>query len=118
MVTLIASTNGNENCGKEISRKSKLKYPVLSVIKAIWSPALHSGTNGLVFKIHIIFVTSLSIFNTHSIAQNNFGNFGGGGKFGNSIFGNDGRSGKSANSILGNNGRVGRFILIFGLFDK
>jgi hypothetical protein len=108
VVTLIASTKGNENCGNSKLKKSNGKNPFLSVKNAIWSQALHSGINIEVFKRHITFVISFTISAITSIAASNFGNFGGGGKSGNSIFGKLGRSGNCGILISGRTGIEGK----------
>ena len=79
-----------------------------SVICAILSPVLFSGTNGLVFRIHNIFRTTLKILRTPPSAhdQRIFGSFGGGGKFGSVTPGREG--------ISGRDGNVGGAGIIFG----
>jgi hypothetical protein len=114
VVTLIASIKGKDNCGNEISKKSNGKNHCLAVINAIKSQALHSGTKGLFFIIHIIFVISFNMFKIAAKAQNIFGSFGGGGKSGNFISGRLGRSGKSGISIIGRSGIEGRFKVTVG----
>lgn len=104
---------------EKLIRKSVGKYPDLSVKNDIWSQALHSGTKGFIFKIHIIFAISLSIFKTHSIAQNSFGRVGGGGKSGKVTVEDSVIEEVPSNSIIGKVGEIfSRFIFTFGVFGK
>lgn len=88
--------------------KSVERYQLLSVIYAIWSHALHSGTNGDVLRIHMALVTSLRIFKTHSTAPKSFGIFGGGGRFGSSTVGSVGKSGSSGIVNEGSRANAGK----------
>ena len=101
VVTFIAEIAEYENAGGCISIKSVGRYPFLSVRNAIWSQALHSGTNGDPFRIHIAFVISFIILRIASTLPKSFGIFGGGGRSGSSIVGSVGRSGSSGISKLG-----------------
>ena len=98
--------------------KSIHKNQFLSVINAIWSPALHSGWKGEDLRIHIALTTSLAISIINSNPSNNFGNLRGGGRFGNSISGKLGISGSSGTLNSGKVGISGRFIFTPGTFGK